>query len=225
VAGKTQEKKMNNPGIGLRMHYLILLTSIGFACFATPADASDIEALCSGSVDLINGQWARFAVDAPLIKKRVENRYAIVGSEADHYWMEFEAGMPMGMGTTVMKILIPGWPYEQGAVKRALMQLPQIEGMDAMPPMEMSPGSSQMDSLSGPIRMACEEIETGVLESVTVEAGTFNATRISLKQLGKDIWLSTTVPFGIVQLVDEQGDGVELIAYGSDAEPAITEMP
>jgi hypothetical protein len=32
-------------------------------------------------------------------------------------------------------------------------------------------------------------------------------------------------PFGIIQLVDAQGDDVELIAYGSDAEPAITDMP
>jgi len=216
---------MNNSGKGLRMHHLILLSCLGFACFANPAVASDIEELCSGSAGLTNGQWARFAVDAPFMKKRVENRYAIVGSEADYYWMEFEAGMPMGMGATVMKILIPGWPYEQGAVKRALMQLPQIEGMDAMPPMEMSPGSIQKDNLSGPLRMACEEIEFGVQESVTVAAGTFSAIRITVKQLGKDIWLSSSVPFGIIQLVDEQGDGVELIAYGSDAEPAITEMP
>lgn len=131
--------------------------------------------------------------------------------------------MPIGAGATVLKLLIPGWPYQQGEVKRALMQLPQVEGMDAMPAMDISP--SHKGNLSGPLLMACEEIETGVEESVTVEAGTFRAIRISLKQLGKDIWLSSSVPFGIVQLVDEQGDGVELIAYGSDAEPAITEMP
>ena len=94
-----------------------------------------------------------------------------------------------------------------------------------MPPMEMPPGGLQMDSLSDPIQMACEEMETGVQETVTVEAGSFDAIRISLKQLGKEFWLSPSVPFGIIQLVDDQGDGVELIAYGSDAEAAITQMP
>jgi hypothetical protein len=216
---------MNNTRKAMRNYALILLNGLWVACIASPVAAGDIEGLCDGSAGLINGQWARFAVDAPLMKKRVENRYAIVGSEAGHYWMEFEAGIPMGMGASVMKVLIPGWPYQEGAVKRVLMQMPRIEGMDAMLPMEMSPGSFHMDSLSGPIRMACEEIETGVQESVTVEAGTFDAIRISLKQLGKDIWLSSSVPFGIVQLVDDHGDGVELIAYGNDAEPAITEMP
>jgi hypothetical protein len=216
---------MNNTLKRARVLHLIVLTSLGFACFAIPAVAVDIEELCRGSAGLTNGQWARFSVDAPLMKQRVENRYAIVGSEAGHYWMEFEAGLPMGMGATVIKVLIPGWPYPEGAVKRVLMQMPHMEGMDAIPPMEMPLGGFQMDSLSDPIRMACEEIETGAEETVTVEAGEFDAIRISLKQLGKDIWLSPGVPFGIIQLVDDQGDGVELIAYGNDAEPAITEMP
>ncbi len=208
----------------MRTYRLILLTGLGFACFANPAFAVDIEGLCSGSIDLTEGHWARFAVDAPLMKQRIENRYAIVSLEDQHYWMEFEAGLPMGMGATVMKVLIPGWPYQEEAVKRVLMKMPRMEGMDDMPPMEMPAGSFHMDSLSGPILMACEEIETGVQESVTVEAGTFDAIRISLKQLGKDIWLSPSVPFGILQLVDDQGDGVELIAYGSDAELGITEL-
>ncbi len=216
---------MNNTLGTARVRHFILLAGLGFACFAIPAVAVDIEELCSGSVDPTIGQWARFAVDAPLMKQRVENRYAIVGSEADHYWMEFEAGLPMGMGAMVIKVLIPGWPYQEGTVKRVLMQMPHMEGMDAIPPMEMPPDGFKMDSLSDPIRLACEELETGAKETVTVEAGEFDAIRISLKQLGKDIWLSPGVPFGIIQLVDDQGDGVELIAYGNDADPAITEMP
>jgi hypothetical protein len=216
---------MNAYGKGMRIYGLILLLGLGFSCFAIHTTASDIEELCNGSGGLTNGQWARYAVDAPNMKDRVESRLAIVGSEAGDYWLEFEAAMPMGIGATVMKILIPGWPFQEGEVKRALMQLPRMEGMDAIPPMEMSPGSIQQDNLSGPIRMACEDIESGVQESVTVEAGTFKAIRIPLRQLGKDIWISTNVPFGIVQLVDELGDGIELIAYGSDAEPAITEQP
>jgi len=211
----------------VRTPVLILICSLTLVIFSPTIIAAGIGSLCDGTEGLTTGQWASYSTDAGFMgmKTKVKGRYAIVATEDNHYWMEIESAMPVGDSGMIIKILIPGWPYTNETVKRSLMQMPRMEGMDAMPPMEMSPGSSQMDSLSGPIRMACEEIETGVLESVTVEAGTFNATRISLKQLGKDIWLSTTVPFGIVQLVDEQGDGVELIAYGSDAEPAITEMP
>jgi len=39
------------------------------------------------------------------------------------------------------------------------------------------------------------------------------------------VWVSTDVPFGIVKMVDEDGYGVVLTAYGNDAVPAITEVP
>ena len=106
-----------------------------------------------------------------------------------------------------------------------MMQLPFGEGMEAMPPMEMPPSSIKNDDPVNPIRMACAELENGVNESVTVAAGTFSATRIPLRREGKDIWLSSEVPFGIVKFVDADNKGMELIAIGSDAEPGITAEP
>ncbi len=98
-----------------------------------------------------------------------------------------------------------------------------------MPPIEMPPSSVQSGNVSDPLRMACEEFEKGIVEtsqeSVTVEAGTFSAMRIPVRQLGKDVWVSTAVPFGIVKMVDEDGYGVVLTAYGNDAVSAITETP
>ena len=55
-----------------------------------------------------------------------------------------------------------------------------------------------------------------VQETVTVPAGTFSATRIPLRRMGKDIWLSSSVPFGIVKLADADDKGMQLIAYGDD---------
>lgn len=189
------------------------------------AAASGVGELCSGSISLSNGQWARYAVDAPFLKDRLDNRYAIVGTDGGHYWMEFEMGVPMGNGSTIMKILIPGWPYAEGAVKRVMMQLPIVAGMEASPPLEMPPTSIKNDDPANALRMACAELENGVNESVTVAAGTFSATRIPLRREGRDIWLSSEVPFGIVKFVDADNKGMELIAIGSDAEPGITAKP
>jgi len=198
---------------------------LGVGFLTNFATAAGIGELCSGSISLAEGQWARFAVDAPFMKDRLESRYAVVGTEGSDYWIEYEVAMPMGNGTTIMKVLIPDWPNAEGAVKRAMMQLPTVEGMEGMPPMEMPPSSIKKDDPANPIRMACAEVEKGVEESLTVTAGTFSTTRIPLRRLGKDIWLSSDVPFGIVKFADEDDKGMELMAFGGDAEPGITAEP
>ncbi len=198
---------------------------LGVGFLTNFAVAAGIGELCSGSISLAEGQWARFAVDAPFMKDRLESRYAVVGTEGSDYWIEYEVAMPMGNGTTIMKVLIPDWPNAEGAVKRAMMQLPTVEGMEGMPPMEMPPSSIKKDDPANPIRMACAEVEKGVEESLTVTAGTFTTTRIPLRRLGKDIWLSSDVPFGIVKFADADDKGMELMAFGSDAEPGITAEP
>jgi len=203
----------------------LLVSILGTTLMPAFAAASGAGELCSGSVSLSDGQWARFAVDAPFLRDRLESRYAVVGTEGSDFWMEFEVAMPMGNGSTIMKILIPDWPYAEGAVKRAMMQLPLGEGTDAMPPMEMPPSSIKKDDPANPIRMACAELEKGVDESLTVAAGTFSTTRIPLRREGKDIWLSSEVPFGIVKFADADNKGMELMAFGSDAEPGITAEP
>ncbi len=200
------------------------LVAVGvLAGFVSPATAADVSALCSGSGNLSNGIWAKFATDAPFMQEKVEGRYAVVGEEGGLYWLEYEVGMPMGGGAAVvMKVLVPNWPYTDDAVKRAMMQLP---GMESMAPMEVPPDSVQKDNLSDPLQMACDEADEGTRESVTVPAGTFSALRVPVRKLGKDVWLSTEVPFGIVKMVDDGGKGLEIIAFGNDAEAAITEAP
>ena len=216
---------MNNPRNDVNTFVFLLAISLGVGFQAAPAAASNVDAQCRGAIALSDGQWAGYAVDAPLMRDKQKYRYAVVGTEAGNFCLEYEAAMPMGQGAVVMKILIPGWPYAKDAVTRALMQLPIIEGMDAMPPMEMPPASIQKDDPADPIRMACAEAENGVNESVTVPAGTFSARRIPVRQVGKDVWLSFDVPFGIVKMTDEEGYGTELTAYGNDAKPAITATP
>ncbi|MDX1406368.1 MAG: hypothetical protein R3192_17685 [Woeseiaceae bacterium] len=174
---------------------------------------------------LSEGQWASFAVDAPFMAEKLDSRYAIVATEGSDYWMEYEVAVPMGDGKTIMRILIADWPYDEGAIKRAMMQLPIGQGAEAMPPMEMPPSSIKNEDPANPVRMACAELENGVAETVTVAAGTFEATRVSLRRLAKDIWLSSDVPFGIVKFADANDKGMELVAFGTDAEAAITAQP
>jgi hypothetical protein len=216
---------MRNKGKTAADSVLCLAICFGLTGFAVPATASDVDGPCSGAIGLSVGQWASYATDAPLMRDKVKSRHAIVGSEESHYWMEFEAATPTGQGAFVIKILIPGWPFTVEDIKRALMQLPRVEGMEPIPPMEMPPQNIQKDNLSEPLQMACDEKDKGVPESVTVPAGTFSAMRIPVRKLGKDVWLSSNVPFGIVKMADAEGNGMEVIAFGSDAEPAITEMP
>ena len=211
--------------IRINTRKIALMIMLGTGFFPTFSAAASIGELCNGSISISDGQWARFAVDAPLIRDRLDSRYAIVGTEGSDYWMEFEIATPMGNGSTIMKVLIPSWPYAEGAVKRVMMQLPMVEGMDGMPPMELPPSSMRNNDVAEPIRMACAEMEKGVEESLTVTAGTFNTTRIPLRSLGKDIWLSSDVPFGLVKMADTDDKGMELMAFGSDAEPGITVEP
>jgi len=215
----------------VRTPVLILICSLSLVIFSPTIIAAGIGSLCDGTKGLTTGQWASYATDSGFMgmTTKVKGRYAIVATEDNHYWLEIESAMPVGDSGMIIKILIPGWPYTNETVKRSLMQMPRMEGMDAMPPIEMPPSSVQGENVSDPLQMACEEFEKGVVEtsreSVTVEAGTFSATRIPVRQLGKDVWVSTDVPFGIVKMVDEDGYGVVLTAYGNDAVPAITEMP
>lgn len=203
----------------------ILMILFGTGLLPMVADASGVVDLCNGSKGLSEGQWARFAVDAPFMAERLDSRYAITGTEGSDYWMEYEVAMPMGNGKTIMKILIAGWPYGEGTIKRAMMQLPTAAGMEPMAPMEMPPTNIKNEDPANTIRLGCAELENGTEESVTVAAGTFSTTRIHLRRLNKDIWLSSDVPFGIVKLADSEGKGMELVAFGDDAEPGITMEP
>ena len=86
---------------------LLLALSLGIAFQSTTATAADVQGLCSGAVGLSDGQWASYAVDAAFMRDKQKHRYAIVGMEGDHYWMEYEATVPTGLGAIVMKVLIP----------------------------------------------------------------------------------------------------------------------
>ena len=95
---------MNSFRIRMSTCKIALMIMLGTGILANFAVAAGIGELCSGSISLAEGQWARFAVDAPFMKDRLESRYAVVGMEGSDYWIEYEIAMPMGNGTTIMKV-------------------------------------------------------------------------------------------------------------------------
>lgn len=189
-----------------------------------PLVAAEVGTLCDGAHRPTVGQWANYQTDVPLLKTKMESRYAIVASEGTDdqlsYWLEMDIQMPMGKMT--LQFLVPGYPYE--TVLGVVMKM--AEGVPAMVyPPAMAASLKGNDNLSEPLRMACEASASGVQESITVPAGTFSALRISLRSLGKDIWISPEVPFGVVKMAEADGKGLELLAYGMDAVSSITEEP
>ena len=124
----------------------------------------------------------------------------------------------------ILQFLVSGYPYDPDSVQRAIGKMnPALPAMEY--PGVMAATMATNDNLSEPMRMACEEEDNGVQESVTVPAGTFIALRIPLPRLGKDIWISPEVPFGVVKMVEPDGKGLELIAHGTGATSSITETP
>ncbi len=182
--------------------------------------------LCDGHLALSVGQWAKYQTDVPLLKTKMESRYAIVATEdvggSEHFWLEMR--VPMAGDRMILQFLVPGYPYQVDMIRSMVMKMGEAMPAMVYPP-EMAAGMSSNDSLSTPLQLACDGYETGTVESVTVPAGTFRATRVSPKGFGKDIWISADVPFGIVKMTEPDGKGLILLAYGADAESSITETP
>lgn len=199
---------------------VILFLVTAPVCAAGPGD------FCAGQSPPSVGQWAKYRMDVPFLNEKMESRYAVVATQAvdgrEHFWLEML--VPMAGGTMIMQFLVPGYPYDGDTVRGMVMKMG--DGMPAMVyPPEMAGSMSSNDSLSKPLQIACDQSESGTVESVTVPAGTFRALRVPARGLGKDIWISADVPFGVIKMAEPDGKGLELIAYGADAESSITETP
>jgi hypothetical protein len=202
----------------------ITLLMLSLLVATASAGSSSMSSVCDG-VPLTVGQWARFEFDG-FGSVTMTARYAIVGTEpvdgVEHYWLEFEVPMPTGNTSMIFKLLIPGWPYESESVRGAVMKMStDLPAMEAPPEMAMNMGK---DNLSDPLVLACAEDEA-TPDSVTVPAGTFTATRNSPRSYGRDVWLSSEVPFGLVKTAEPDGKGLRLLEFGTGAESAITETP
>jgi hypothetical protein len=62
-------------------------------------------------------------------------------------------------------------------------------------------------------------------ESVTVPAGTFHTIHYRNTDSGNEVWVSTSIPFGMVKNHMARGGDIVLTGMGTDAKSQITETP
>jgi len=167
------------------------------------------------------GSWAEYKVDSSAM------RLAYLGKEAAGERVEMSMNRPASRrgpaGPMVIQMVVPGYPYEMADAKEVVMQ----SGSDA--PMKLNEQMlgmmrSRMPSGSQINNETCARMTEVGKESVTVPAGTFQTTHYRDAQRGTDVWISPSVPFGMVRVVGE-GRTVELQSSGTGAKSKITGTP
>jgi hypothetical protein len=122
-------------------------------------------------------------------KKTLE--IAVVGKEADGYWLQMAIQGPDMNGELVMKNLAV---VTQGdvAFSRTIMQIP------GRPPMEMSSQMMQRGHANSHVDVRSDAQDLGS-ETITVPAGTFVCEHYKTKE-GGDVWVAKDVPpWGMVK--------------------------
>jgi hypothetical protein len=169
------------------------------------------------------GKWAEWQMDSGRM------RVAVVGTERrdgeNHVWIEMN--VQGDRGAMVMKFLVPKYPYLMEDVKEVIMK---PEGRPAMklPASMVRQMGSQMTG-GGPARdfvRRCAAAKSLGPERITVPAGPFTTHHWQDAETGHSVWVTASVPFGMVQSEGKDGKNrMVLVDHGTGATTAITEEP
>ncbi len=163
------------------------------------------------------GGWSEYKSDQGTM------RLALVGAETrgGTNYIRMEMGMTSKDGPMVMQMLVPGYPYQMSGIAEMVMQRGHEPAM-RMPQQMLSMMANRMpkDMLSE----ACGRAHMAKVgeENITVPAGTFHTIHFRDAEKNSDIWVSTDVPFGLVQTKGTQGGDIVLTGRGTDAKSSIT---
>ena len=170
------------------------------------------------------GKWAEWQVEGSGTM-----RIAVVGTEQrageTYHWIEMKVASDRG--GMVMKFLVPRYPYETADVQEVIMK---PEGRPAMliPAAMVRQMGAQMTG-GDPARefgRRCAGARELGTERITVPAGTFSTKHWEDAESGHQVWVSASVPFGMVQAEGKDGKHrMVLAAHGTGATTAITEEP
>jgi hypothetical protein len=158
----------------------------------------------------------------------MQMRQAVVGSEAragqEMHWVEMVM-TDQGRGeTTILKILMPGYPYRPGEMEDMVMKTGDEPAMHVGPMMMMVRGViNNNPGLS--VAAQCQAMEYVGDEPVTVPAGKFATRHYRDGESGAELWVAQDLAFSIVKSQDSEGHSMELTGHGQDAKSAITETP
>lgn len=155
-------------------------------------------------------------------------KFAIVGAEerggTPMHRLEMTMSDEAGKDQMTMQLLVPGWPYEGGAIEEMIMQPAGKDPMKVAGPMlgMMKSQAAKNEGMSA--AKQCRAMELVGRETVTVPGGTFETSHYRDAKTGTEVW-ATDVPFGFVKTVDKDGNSMVLTGHGSGAKSAITGTP
>ena len=207
----------------------VLMTSVALVSGATTLSAQDLVEACEALERITVGQWAEYQISSPDPQGNGQARFAIVDMEEvdgqEYYWYETRM-MVAPMGTMVMQMLVPSYPYSSSEIRAAVMQMgdqPAMAVPDEALGMMQSLGSSNPGMA---IAQQCDAAELVGEEAITVSAGTFDALHLRIVDGSDlyDLWMSVDIPFGLIRMT---GPGVEvnLLGHGLAATSSIGGRP
>lgn len=166
------------------------------------------------------GSWAEYTIQDGTM------RLALLGSEtrAGKNLFRVEMSMTSKDGPMIMQVLVPGYPYEMSSVEDFVIKAA------GRPAMRMNAQMLQMMASRMPKDQIAEFCRNARMnrvgeESITVPAGTFRTIHYHDAESGNDVWVSETIPFGLVKTTMARGGEIVLTGRGTDARSQITETP
>jgi hypothetical protein len=127
-------------------------------------------------------------------------------------------------GPMIMQVLVPGYPYEMSSIEDVVIKPGNGPAMRLNAQMMgMMRGRMPKDAIAE----ACRNNKMARVgeESVTVPAGTFRTVHYRDSGSGNEVWVSESVPFGMVRTRLASGEEIVLKAKGAGATSQITEKP
>ncbi|HEX6645263.1 MAG TPA: hypothetical protein VF037_11310, partial [Gemmatimonadales bacterium] len=121
----------------------------------------------------------------------------------------------------VMQAVVPGYPYEQGAIQEIVVQQGGNAPVRWGPALIARARASERSALNRLIADGCTGAALVGEEEVTVPAGTFKARHFRNAQAGSDIWVSGDIPFGVIKATGRDGGTLELLDRGRDASSSV----
>jgi hypothetical protein len=179
------------------------------------------------SQNLKVGSWATYRVTDRQGQATTMRFAALPGKPVDgveHVWVEMRMEIVPGTNM-VTQVLVPGFPYESGAIKEMVMQ--SDPGTPPMRmPAEMLAHMAAMGGQQNPADVACGAMQKVGTETIRVPAGTFVADHYRNTRASGDSWVSAVGPNGIAFLKATFPNGaMELTGSGTGAVSSFTMAP
>ena len=166
------------------------------------------------------GSWSEYSTEEGSM------RLALLGTEtrAGKNLVRVEMSMVTKDGPMIMQVLVPGYPYEMSSIEDFIVKAA------GRPAMRMNAQMLQMMASRMPKDQVAEFCNNARMtrvgeESITVPAGTFRTIHYRDTASGNDVWVSESIPFGLVKTRQARGGEIVLTSQGTDARSQITEEP